>query len=102
MLNKKAVINVLDAEYNLLSYDLFNKFPITPGQICAQVSAINGLNPSAIQRRDLAESKITSYSQAVLQVSIFEIGTKKKYSLGELSGTTIVEFDLMPSTFRNN
>lgn len=90
MLNKKAVISVLDAEYNLSSYDLFSKFPITPGQICAQVSAINGLNPSATQRRELAASKINPYSQAVIQISIFEIGTKKKYSLGELSGTSIV------------
>ena len=88
MLNKRASMKVLDGQYNFEAYESFNWFPSTrmPGELCAQVSAVNGFLSHTNASRRLALHVTAAYSDSVMQVSLYEKGTGYRHSMGELTG----------------
>ena len=97
-------MDVLDSNFELSTFNIFNSFPNThsPDKLCARVLSVREQNASTIQRRHLTTSKINAYSQGITSVTIFEVGLKQVHLLGELSGSRILRFNVVPETFRNN
>lgn len=50
----------------------------------------------------MATAKINPYSKSVTSVSILEVDSAKKRYVGELTGHVILQFDIVPNTFRYN
>ena len=81
---------------------MYNWFSTMPGMLCAQVLAMQeGDLYTGSGRRNL-QVGAAAYSSGVLEVAVFENGSGIRYTMGELSGSTVASFNVDPDTFANN
>ena len=96
LLGKRGSLRALDASYSYSAYTMYNWFTaMQPGELCLKVYA------QQFGTIDMDGAYIGN-SKGRLQASIYEIGDKKNYQMGELSGQTVATFGIDRSTFAPN